>query len=172
MSSSSSTAVKDRRALARSTPPTPCYKVEQLPGKKGGDALYAALGSAVADGRASLVQELVIPARDARSWRVPAGHLWRIVCSHGPQVADMNAWCLDHLPNEHFYSSKTRQIHATHLSTGDRLWSNMPFLRPLATITHDTIQYGFDEDGAGVHDVIGRYVSSSGEFAFGKQTRS
>eukprot|EP00568_Trieres_chinensis_P012330 CAMPEP_0183314518 /NCGR_PEP_ID=MMETSP0160_2-20130417/48687_1 /TAXON_ID=2839 ORGANISM="Odontella Sinensis, Strain Grunow 1884" /NCGR_SAMPLE_ID=MMETSP0160_2 /ASSEMBLY_ACC=CAM_ASM_000250 /LENGTH=167 /DNA_ID=CAMNT_0025479869 /DNA_START=410 /DNA_END=913 /DNA_ORIENTATION=- len=31
----------------------------------------------------------------------------------------------------------------------------MPFLRPLATITEDTIDYGFDEDGAGVHDVIG-----------------
>eukprot|EP00590_Aulacoseira_subarctica_P007138 CAMPEP_0172427122 /NCGR_PEP_ID=MMETSP1064-20121228/40701_1 /TAXON_ID=202472 /ORGANISM="Aulacoseira subarctica , Strain CCAP 1002/5" /LENGTH=168 /DNA_ID=CAMNT_0013171143 /DNA_START=346 /DNA_END=852 /DNA_ORIENTATION=+ len=31
----------------------------------------------------------------------------------------------------------------------------MPFLRPLATIIEDTIAYGFDEDGAGVHDVIG-----------------
>ena len=31
----------------------------------------------------------------------------------------------------------------------------MPYLRPLATITEDTISYGFDEDGAGVHDVIG-----------------
>lgn len=31
----------------------------------------------------------------------------------------------------------------------------MPFLRPLATIVEDTIDYGFDEDGAGVHDVIG-----------------
>ena len=47
------------------------------------------------------------------------------------------------------------QIHATHLSRGDRLWSNMPYLRPLATIVEDTIDYGFDEDGAGVHDVIG-----------------
>ena len=52
-------------------------------------------------------------------------------------------------------AAKTRQLHATHLTTGDRLWSNMPFLRPLATIVEDTIAYGFDEDGAGVHDVIG-----------------
>lgn len=149
----SSTAV-DRRALARSTPPVPCYRIEQIPGKKGGDALYEALGSAVADGKATLTEEVVIPARDALTWKVPAGHLWRIVCSHGPQVADMNAWSL-HRPEEHFYSSKTRQIHATHISTGDRLWSNMPYLRPLATITHDTISYGFDADGAGVHDCIG-----------------
>lgn len=31
----------------------------------------------------------------------------------------------------------------------------MPYLRPLATIVEDTIAYGFDEDGASVHDVIG-----------------
>jgi uncharacterized protein YcgI (DUF1989 family) len=32
----------------------------------------------------------------------------------------------------------------------------MPHLRPMATISHDTLGwYGFDTDGAGVHDVIG-----------------
>jgi len=66
----------------------------------------------------------------------------------------MNCWVASN-PKERFYSSKTRQIHATHLTTGDRLWSNMPYLRPLATIIEDTIAYGFDDDGAGVHDVIG-----------------
>jgi len=86
---------------------------------------------------------------------VKAGQLFRIVCTHGPQVADMNCWAMENLPKERFYSSKTRQIHATHITTGDRLWSNMPYLRPLATIVEDTIAYGFDEDGAGVHDVIG-----------------
>jgi uncharacterized protein len=39
---------------------------------------------------------------------------------------------------------------------GHRLWSTMPFLRPMATITADSLGwYGFDADGAGVHDVIG-----------------
>ena len=34
--------------------------------------------------------------------------------------------------------------------------SNFPGLRPLATITSDSLSwYGWDEDGAGVHDVIG-----------------
>jgi hypothetical protein len=36
-----------------------------------------------------------------------------------------------------------------------RLWSCFPYMRPLATITHETIQYGIDKDGASVHDVIG-----------------
>lgn len=89
MSANAPTTAADRRALARSTPPVPCYKIEQIPGKRGGEDLYAALNTAVADGRATLTEELVIPARDAIAWKVPAGHLWRIVCSHGPQVADM-----------------------------------------------------------------------------------
>ena len=109
-----------------------CYAVEQLPPKKGGDALYSALRTAVADGKATLTESLTIPAKDARSWKVPAGWMWRIVCTEGPQVADMNCWAAEN-PEERFYTSKTRQIHATHLTTGDRLWSNMPHLRPLAS---------------------------------------
>ena len=48
-------------------------------------------------------------------------------------------------------------IHYTKLyDTGDRLWSSLPGLRPLATITHDTLDwYGWDDDGGGIHDVIG-----------------
>jgi len=55
-----------------------------------------------------------------------------------------------------FFSGKTRALHATHVSTGDRLWSTLPDLRPMATIKHDTLDwYGWDEDGCGIHDVIG-----------------
>jgi uncharacterized protein YcgI (DUF1989 family) len=165
-------SLSTRRALARTTKPIPCYNLEALPPKKGGSQVYDALATAVADGKAKLVEELEIPPRDARSWKVPAGHLWRLICTTGPQVADMNCWALDHPKKERFYSSKTRQIHATHLSKGDRLWSNMPYVRPMATIVGDTIDYGFDEDGAGVHDVIGsrcdpytNYLMSGGENA-------
>ncbi|MDH5798843.1 MAG: DUF1989 domain-containing protein, partial [Paracoccaceae bacterium] len=58
--------------------------------------------------------------------------------------------------SERFYSGKTRALHGTHLSTGDRLWSSFPNMRPMATITRDTLDwYGFDEYGGSVHDVIG-----------------
>jgi uncharacterized protein YcgI (DUF1989 family) len=59
------------------------------------------------------------------------------------------------IPQERFYTSKTRQLHASHLTTYDRLWSCFPYMRPMATIIKDTIDYGIDKDGAGVHDVIG-----------------
>ena len=99
--------------------------------------------------------EIIVPPRDARAFRVPAGHFFRIVCIDGPQVGDLNLWNATDL-TERFFSGKTRALHATHLSTGDRLWSSLPYLRPMATITHDTLAwYGWDDDGAGIHDVIG-----------------
>ena len=86
---------------------------------------------------------------------MPAGHFFRIVSIEGPQVGDLNLWNAHDL-SERFFSGKTRALHATHVTTGDRLWSTLPSLRPLATITHDTLDwYGWDEDGGGVHDVIG-----------------
>jgi len=96
-----------------------------------------------------------VPPREAKAFEVPAGHFFRIVSVEGPQVGDLNLWNVHDL-TERFYSGKTRALHATHLSTGDRLWNSFPKLRPMATITHDTLDwYGWDEDGAGVHDVIG-----------------
>ncbi|MDD1791772.1 DUF1989 domain-containing protein [Enterovibrio makurazakiensis] len=98
---------------------------------------------------------LEIPPREARCFVVPEGCFFRISCQHGSQVGDLNLWQRDDL-SEHFFSGKTRQLHATHLTTGDRLWSNMPYLRPIATITDDSLSwYGWDDDGAGIHDVIG-----------------
>ncbi len=83
------------------------------------------------------------------------GISFRIVSIEGPQVGDLNLWNAHDL-TERFFSGKTRALHATHLTTGDRLWSTLPTLRPMATITHDTLDwYGLDADGGGVHDVIG-----------------
>ena len=132
----------------RSMPPTICYEVDGLP--KFDMALYQSMREYM-----SKIDEVIIAPRDARCFKVPAGHFFRITCVDGPQVGDLNLWNADNL-SERFFSGKTRQLHATHLSTGDRLWSNLPALRPMATITHDTLQwYGWDADGAGVHDVIG-----------------
>src|SRR5215467_2088986 len=99
--------------------------------------------------------DIVVPPRDARTFRVSRGQFFRIVSIEGPQVGDLNLWNADDL-SERFFSGKTRALHATHVGAGDRLWSTLPQLRPMATISHDTLGwYGFDADGAGIHDVIG-----------------
>mmetsp|Transcript_120696 Transcript_120696/g.341295 ORF Transcript_120696/g.341295 Transcript_120696/m.341295 type:complete len:307 (+) Transcript_120696:62-982(+) len=135
-------------AERRAAKPVVCYRVDLLP--RYDAAMYQ---RARRDMRKQ--GQVLVPPREARTFEVPAGHFFRIVSVDGPQVGDLNLWNLDNL-RERFYTSKTRQLHATHLSTGDRLWTSFPWMRPMATITHDTLAwYGWDEDGAGIHDVIG-----------------
>ena len=99
--------------------------------------------------------EVLVPARHGRCFHVPQGHFFRISCTSGPQVGDLNLWNRHDL-SERFFSGKTRALHGTHVSTGDRLWSTLPHLRPMATITGDSLDwYGIDADGGAVHDVIG-----------------
>jgi len=132
----------------RKAPPVVTYPVDALAGPDM---------DALAREREGLtrIADVIVPPREARTFHVPGGHFFRIVSIEGPQVGDLNLWCADDL-SERFFSGKTRALHATHVSTGDRLWSSLPFLRPMATITHDTLAwYGFDDDGAGIHDVIG-----------------
>jgi len=101
------------------------------------------------------IREVVVPPRNARAFRVSRGQFFRIVSIEGPQVGDLNLWNANDL-SERFFSGKTRALHATHVGAGDRLWSTMPYLRPIVTISHDTLSwYGWDSDGAGIHDVIG-----------------
>ncbi|MFT5221668.1 MAG: hypothetical protein ACI9LO_002562 [Planctomycetota bacterium] len=132
----------------RAASPVICYSVDQLP--RYDVAEYARLREDL-----EAVDEVIVAPRDAATFKVPAGHFFRIYSVEGSQVGDLNLWNADDL-TERFFSGKTRQLHASHVTRGDRLWSNMPNLRPMATITHDTLEwYGWDADGAGVHDVIG-----------------
>jgi uncharacterized protein YcgI (DUF1989 family) len=102
-----------------------------------------------------LQKKILIQPRTADHFIVKAGQFFRICVSHGPQVGDLNLFNLQNL-NEKFFSGKTRALYGTHLSAKDRLWSNLPYFRPMATITYDTLDwYGYDKDGASVHDVIG-----------------
>jgi len=135
-------------AARRAIPPVICYPVERLPQPD-----LAMLDAA----RATLTKtdETLIPPRDARMFTVPAGHFFRITSIEGPQVGDLNLWNARDL-TERFYSGKTRALHGTHITRGDRMWSSLPGLRAMATITHDSLAwYGIDEFGGSVHDVIG-----------------
>lgn len=132
----------------RDIKPVICYPVETLPAPDM-DILDAA--------RATLtkVDEVLVPPRDARCFMAPAGHFFRITSVDGSQVGDLNLWNANDL-SERFYSGKTRALHGTHLTKGQRMWSSFPAQRPMATITHDSLAwYGKDTYGGSVHDVIG-----------------
>jgi uncharacterized protein YcgI (DUF1989 family) len=143
---SNSTPPADADAL-KAIEPVVCYPVDTLP-RPVMDPYYEARTDL------DLVERVVVPPREAGSFRVPAGHFFRISVE-GPQVGDLNLFNANDL-NERFYSGKTRALNGTHVGLGDQLFSSFPFLRPMATITHDTLDwYGFDAFGGAVHDVIG-----------------
>lgn len=102
----------------------------------------------------TLIDRFVVPVRSGHAWPVKAGQVCRIIAVEGPQVVDFNVWNL-HNPRERFWAARTRQLHSAHMRVFDRFWSCLPYLRPIATVTSDSVNYGIDADGAGCHDLLG-----------------
>lgn len=135
-------------AARRAVTPVICYPNETLP--QPDLALYRAARKG-----AIKLAEVLVPPRDAACFDVPAGHFFRISSVDGAQVGDLNLWNGEDL-SERFYSGKTRALHGSHITTGERMWTSFPKMRPMATIIADTLGwYGIDEFGGSVHDVIG-----------------
>lgn len=138
----------DDAEARRAIPPVICYPNDSLPAPDLASYRDALEG-------AEVVSTHVAAAREACSFEVKAGQFFRIRCPDTPQVGDLNLWNAHDL-SERFYSGKTRALHGTHVTTGERLWSSFPYLRPMATIVADSLDwYGIDAFGGSVHDVIG-----------------
>ena len=69
----------------RAVKPVICYPNDTLPTPDL--ALYAA-----ARAGAEKTGEMLVPPREAASFRVPAGQFFRITSVEGPQVGDLNLW--------------------------------------------------------------------------------
>ena len=132
--------------------PPPAYSAFKTSPFVADRTLYSRISSTTAREQTS---SFILPIRSGRAWKVPAGHLCRLTTPEGPQVGDLNIWNF-HNPRERFWASRTRQLHAAHVTTYDRLWSCLPYLRPLVTITGDSLaEYGRDPKGGRVHDLLG-----------------
>ncbi|HZQ05299.1 MAG TPA: DUF1989 domain-containing protein [Anaerolineae bacterium] len=132
--------------------PTPLYEAKSAAFLKVDAPFYEQLAQDTS--RRILIEEFVIPMRSGRAWEMRAGQICRIVAVEGAQVGDFNMWNL-HNPRERFWAARTKQLHSAHMRVLDRMWSTLPYLRPMATVIGDSINYGYDEDGAGCHDLLG-----------------
>ncbi len=103
--------------------------------------------------RRRLKEEIFIPARTGKAFKVPIGHILRVTCCEGPQVADFNVFNLDE-PLERFWAARTRVAHGCHLNAGDRLWSVPRKTRPMMTIIADTVVHDSLPFGARSHDLL------------------
>lgn len=132
--------------------PQPSY-VASVDSPLSPDAELIARLATAQDQRTRVLDHLV-PVRSGFAFRVDAGQIIRFSTVDGPQVVDLNLWAADD-SRERFWASRTRQFYGTHVTTGHRLWSNLPFLRPMVTFITDTVAYGRDGDDAGCHDLLG-----------------
>jgi len=132
--------------------PQPLYEAKSAAFLQIDRPLYERLGAAVQERK--LVEQFIIPRRSGRAWEIRAGQICRIVAVEGAQVGDLNLWNLRN-PRERFWAARTKQLHSAHMHVFDRFWSTLPYLRPMATVIGDSIQYGYDADGAGCHDLLG-----------------
>ena len=87
----------------RKVKPVICYPNETLPIPDLNRYRAARQG-------AEKVDEILVPARDARTFRADAGQFFRISSVEGSQVGDLNLFHATNL-NERFYSGKTRALH-------------------------------------------------------------
>lgn len=141
--------------------PPPAYTAPPNPGIHATSELYQSISQTASDPAARLPREsFTIRPCSGQAWVVPAGHICRLTTPKGPQVGDLNIWNANN-PRERLWAARTRQIHASHVSVGDRLWSNLPYLRPLVTITGDSL------GGGQLHDVLGPDGKRKPEVEFG-----
>ncbi|KAL1710356.1 hypothetical protein EV121DRAFT_192959 [Schizophyllum commune] len=156
-----SAATTDKRA-----PPQPAYL--PAPGRTLGlPAELCERIAATADDPSHrvLLTSLTIPPRSGAAWNVPKGAIFRLSTPEGSQVGDLNLWNAQNPSRERFWAARTRQLHATHVSTGDRLWSCLPWMRPMCAIVKDTLGRegrgrwgdgkGRSEWGGRCHDLLG-----------------
>lgn len=132
--------------------PKPLYEPKSGSPLSVDSAVYGPIARETAS--RTLQDSFVVPIRSGRAWKMRAGQVCRLVLVEGPQVVDLNLWHRDN-PREKFWASRTKQLHGAHMHVGDRFWSVLPFHRPIATVTADSVNYGFDADGAGCHDLLG-----------------
>jgi len=129
------------------------YRDPDRPGRLAFDTdLYLRIGRETT--RRTSVHRHVVPIRTGYAWPVRAGQVVRLVTIEGPQVCDLNLWSLDN-PRERFWASRTRQLQGAHVTTLDRLWSCLPYLRPMVTITHDSLSGEPTAAGGRCHDLLG-----------------
>lgn len=128
------------------TPPTPAYfPTSPSSPLHPPSTLYSTLRSLPATSLKQTHTHL-IPPRSAHAFRVPAGALFRLTTPSGPQVGDLNIWnACD--PRERFWAARTRQLQSSHVGVGDRLWSCLPFLRPLCGVVDESCGLGERGDG-------------------------
>lgn len=111
-----------------------------------------------AEQRAPALTTTEIAVDTGRAVRVAKGHIFRLTCPDGAQVADVCFFNADD-PTERLWANQTLNREGAYVSVGSRLWSTMPNFRPLATIVADTVRDRVPPGGTPHHIVLGAHCN-------------
>ena len=112
----------------------------------------------VSEPRGQAIDSVEVPPDSGRHIRVPMGHIFRLACPDGAQVADVCFFNADD-PSERFWANQTLLREGAHVSRGSRLWGTMPLYRPLGTIVTDTVAERVASGETRHHIVLGAHCN-------------
>jgi uncharacterized protein YcgI (DUF1989 family) len=108
--------------------------------------------------RGAPVSTTEIAVDSGRAVHVPQGHVFRLACPDGAQVADVCFFNAND-PTERLWANQTLNREGAYVSAGSRLWGTMPRFRPLATIVTDTVHDRVAAGDTPHHIVLGAHCN-------------
>ena len=85
-----------------------------------------------------LVEKFDIPGRSGRGFEVRKGQPFRFVTVEGPQIGDVTFWNSQNT-KEYFNATRSWVVEGFVVSVSTRMWSEVPWFRPMATCIEDTV---------------------------------
>ena len=92
-----------------------------------------------------LLEKLVVAPFSGRGFVVRRGQTFRVIEEEGPQVGDVAFWNADD-PKETLSCLRTWEMEGWLVKPYSRLWSDVPWLRPMATCIDDKADLPGDDD--------------------------
>ncbi len=85
-----------------------------------------------------MTDSFVIPPYNGRGFIVRKAQAFRVVEETGPQIGDVAIWNASN-PREHFSAMRTWLVDGWIIRRNTRLWSELPWFRPMMTCIDDTV---------------------------------
>jgi uncharacterized protein len=104
------------------------------------------------------VDKFIVPPLTGRGFVVKKGQTFRVVQEKGPQAAGVALWNLDN-PDEFYNPMRTRVPEGVFIAVYTRLWSEVPWFRPMATCVEDTVVAPPPGSGFRHHWLVGSHCS-------------
>jgi len=114
-----------------------------------------------------LVERFIVSPYNGRGFNVKRGQTFRVIEEEGPQVGDVAFWNADN-PMETLSCLRTWEVDGWWLKVDGRLWSDVPWFRPMVTCIEDTTALAKGGEEAHYHFVASHCSPESQEMRSGR----